>query len=216
MIDYNIISTGSKGNAVIIEKHILIDCGVPFKALQPFYKDFKLVLLTHIHSDHFNRTTIKRLAKERPTLRFGCCNWLVKPLVDCGVKATNIDVMRFDYMKCYGICNVIPVALKHNVPNAGYKIHFPSGKLIYCTDTNNLNGIVAKNYDLYLIEANHKEAEILEKIETKQANGEYAYEIQAFHNHLSKEKADNFIYKNIGPKGTYVYMHCHEDIRKDV
>lgn len=33
MIDCNIIATGSKGNAVVIEHEILIDCGVPFKAL---------------------------------------------------------------------------------------------------------------------------------------------------------------------------------------
>lgn len=31
MIDYNIIATGSKGNAVVIDQKILIDCGVSFK-----------------------------------------------------------------------------------------------------------------------------------------------------------------------------------------
>ena len=51
---YNIISTGSKGNAVVINGRILIDCGVPFKALEPVKKDLRLALLTHIHSDHFN------------------------------------------------------------------------------------------------------------------------------------------------------------------
>ena len=35
---YNIISTGSKGNAVVINGRILIDCGVPFKALEPVIK----------------------------------------------------------------------------------------------------------------------------------------------------------------------------------
>jgi hypothetical protein len=33
MIDYNIIATGSKGNAVVIDQKILIDCGVSFKVL---------------------------------------------------------------------------------------------------------------------------------------------------------------------------------------
>jgi len=50
MIEYVIISTGSKGNAVIANKAVLIDCGVPFKALKMYYKKLKLVLLTHIHS----------------------------------------------------------------------------------------------------------------------------------------------------------------------
>lgn len=212
MVDYNIISTGSHGNAVVIGKHILIDCGVPYKLLRPYVRDLKLILLTHIHSDHFNRSTIRNLAKERPTLRFGCGRWLVAPLVELGVSKTNIDVLDFDKLYGYGICNVIPIPLVHNVPNCGYKLHFASGgKIIYATDTNNLNGIRAYHYDLYLIEANYEDDIIMEKIKEKKANGEYAYEMQVIKNHLSKAKCDNFIYSNIGPNGTYVYMHQHRD-----
>ena len=111
----------------------------------------------------------------------------------------------------YGICNVIPVSLVHNVPNCGYKIHFPAGKVFYATDTNNLNGIVARHYDLYMIEANYEDEEIQRKIAEKQAAGEYAYEMQVLRNHLSKAKCNDFIYKNIGPHGRYVYLHCHVD-----
>lgn len=71
---YNIISTGSKGNAVVINGRILIDCGVPFKALEPVKKDLRLVLLTHIHSDHFNPRTARALSKERPALRWGAAS----------------------------------------------------------------------------------------------------------------------------------------------
>lgn len=82
---YNIISTGSQGNAVVLNDCVLIDCGVSFKALKEVYKNLKLVLLTHEHGDHFKPQTIKRLAQERPTLRFGCCEWLVKALLNAGV-----------------------------------------------------------------------------------------------------------------------------------
>lgn len=208
-IRYSIISTGSQGNAVVINNVILIDCGVPFKAIRPFYKNIKLVLLTHIHSDHFKTATIKALARERPTLRFACCNWLVKSLVDCGVEKNNIDVLEFDKMYGYGICNIIPVPLVHNVPNCGYKIHFPFGKVFYATDTNNLNGITARHYDLYLIEANYEDEEIKARIQEKQANMEFAYELQVVKNHLSKAKCNDFIYKNIGVGGEYVYLHSH-------
>lgn len=210
-VPYNIISTGSCGNAVIVNSTILIDCGVPFKALQQHYKGLKLVLLTHIHSDHFNRTTIKILARERPTLRFACGKWLAADVVACGVPKENIDVLDFGILYNYGICNIIQFPLVHNVPNCGYKIHFPTGKVIYATDTNNLNGITARNYDLYLIEANYEDEEIQAKIREKQANGEYAYETQVLHNHLSKAKCDDFIYRNIGSNGEYVYMHCHRE-----
>lgn len=49
-MEYEIISSGSQGNAVVINKNILIDVGVSFKALKNVYKDLKLVLLSHIHS----------------------------------------------------------------------------------------------------------------------------------------------------------------------
>ena len=62
MVKYNIISTGSDGNATILEEFVLIDCGVPYKALEPYVPKLKLVLLTHIHSDHFQKRTIKGVA----------------------------------------------------------------------------------------------------------------------------------------------------------
>ena len=55
MVKYNIISTGSDGNATILEDFVLVDCGVPYKALEPYVPKLKLVLLTHIHSDHFQK-----------------------------------------------------------------------------------------------------------------------------------------------------------------
>ena len=211
MIGYNILSTGSKGNATILQKSILIDCGVPYRMIAPYIYDLKLVLLTHIHSDHFCKATIHRMATERPTLRFGCCRWLVPALVGAGVPLEQIDVYRPRVMYAYGLCNVIPFELHHNVPNCGYKVHFAQGKAIYATDTNNLNGIQAIGYDLYLIEANYEDEVIQQKIRDKKAAGTYAYEERVLKNHLSKAKCDNFIYKNIRPGGEYIYMHCHED-----
>lgn len=211
MIPFEIISTGSQGNAVAINKIILVDCGVNFKALEPYYRALKLVLLTHIHSDHFNKTAIRLLARNRPTLRFACGKWLVSDVVACGVNKANIDVVEYNMLYNYGVCNVIPFPLVHDVPNCGWKIHFPIGKVIYATDTNNLNGVTARNYDLYLIEANYVDEEIWAKIHEKEANGEYAYERRVLRTHLSKAKCDNFIYSNIGSRGQYVYMHTHRD-----
>ena len=47
---YEVLATGSKGNACVLNEHVLIDAGVTFKTLKNVYKDLKLVLLTHIHS----------------------------------------------------------------------------------------------------------------------------------------------------------------------
>ena len=211
-IDFNIISTGSKGNAVILNDVILIDCGVPFKAIKPYIKYIKLVLLTHIHSDHFNKTTIKKLASERPTVRFACGRWLVEAVVNCGVSKNNIDIIDFNNIYAYSLCNIIPEFLKHDVPNCGYHIHFPDGKKVfYATDTNNLNGIKAPNYDLYMVEANYEDDVIRQKIKEKEMAGQYPYEKRVLKTHLSKAKCDDFIYSNAGAKSEYVYLHCHQD-----
>ena len=61
-MNYKIVSSCSTGNAVIIRDFVLVDCGVSFKRLEKYYKNLKLVLLTHRHSDHFKKETIKRLA----------------------------------------------------------------------------------------------------------------------------------------------------------
>lgn len=211
MVPYHIISTGSQGNAVIVNHFLLVDCGVPYKDIEPFIQDLKLVLLTHKHSDHFRPTTLRRIAEERPSVRFGCGRWLARELIGIGVSAGNIDIMDYGNMYGYGPCNVTPVPLVHDVPNCGWKIHFPVGKVFYATDTNNLNGITAKDYDLYLVEANYEDEEIKARIAEKEANGEYPYEKRVLKTHLSKAKCDDFIYRNIGPRGVYVYMHGHVD-----
>lgn len=211
MISHEVLSTGSKGNAVIIGKSVLIDCGVPYRMIEPHIRELKLVLLTHIHSDHFTPSTIRRMAMERPLLRFGGCSWMIKPLVEAGVPRRQIDVLTTGTMYGYGICNVIPFSLVHDVLNCGYKLHFPGGKAIYATDTNSLAGITAHHYDLYLLECNYEDEEIRRKIEEKKAAGEYAYEMRVLRTHLSKAKCDDFIARNIGPTGRYVYLHGHVD-----
>lgn len=213
MIEHKIISTGSKGNAVVINKTILIDCGVPFKALKDVYKDLQLVLLTHIHGDHFNRATIKRLARERPTLRFGCGEWMAGDVYILDITPSNIDVYEMDESYPYSRAELIvkPFSLVHNVLNCGYKLRIGLENMLYATDTNTLDHIKATDYSLYLVEANYSEAEITERIRRKQESEEYCHEWDVLNNHLSKEKADNWLYSNMGPNSQYVYLHEHEE-----
>lgn len=209
---YNIISTGSKGNAVVINDNIMIDCGVPFKALEPVRKYLRLVLLTHIHGDHFNPWTVRALAKERPALRWGCCEWMVGPLLEAGVDKRRIDVFDPDIpaFEMYGVlCSVRPERLTHNAPNCGYHILSNSERLFYATDTGTLDGIEAKGYDLYMVEANHARAELEARMEAKRAAGEFSYEWAAAKNHLSREQAEDWLYQQMGPNSKYVFLHQH-------
>lgn len=214
-MEFSIIATGSKGNAVIINDEILIDCGVAYKKLEPYVKKLKLVLLTHIHGDHFKPSTVRALHRERPALRFGCCEWMVGPLLDAGVDKYLIDVFELDKPQLYS-CNgfsVMAYALVHDAPNCAWRISNGREAVFYATDTGTLDGIEAKNYDLYLIEANHTQAEIQARAAEKMERGEYSYEQRAAACHLSYEQAMDFLARNAGPRSKYVLLHQHEEER---
>lgn len=213
---YDILATGSKGNAVVINGEILIDCGVPYKTLYDsgYIPKLRLVLLTHEHGDHFKPATVWRLHQERPALRWGCCEWMVPHLLDAGVDERVIDVHDPDIgMDHHGVI-IIPISVPHNVQNCGFKFLFRSGetceRLFYATDTGSLDGVEALDYDLYLIEANHTQAEIEARIAEKQEKGEFAYEYRAAQNHLSQEQAMDWLARNAGPKSRYEFLHQHK------
>lgn len=211
-MNYKIINSGSDGNGLVIEDIILIDCGITFKKLQDYYKKLKIVLLTHIHKDHFNKATIKRLASERPTLRFACCDWLVKELVECGVEKKNIDVLKIGKIYDYRDFKVIPIKLYHDVEQCGYKLKIDTNKLIYATDTNRIDHIVAKNYDYYFIEGNYESEEELEQRKMdKLLKGEFYYEDRVGETHLSKVQATEWLMKNMGDSSKYIFMHEHKE-----
>lgn len=203
---YSVINTGSDGNATVLNEKVLIDCGVTFKKLKPYIKNLQLVLLTHIHQDHFNRRTIKKLSEERPKLRFGCCEWLVQDLIDCGVSKKRIDVYTIDNEYDYGIFKISPVKLFHDVPQCGYRVFINSYKCIYCTDTNNLDNIKAKEYDYYFIEANYENEQELHE----RAYNDY-YEKRVKATHLSKEQATEWLLDNMGASSVYEFMHQHKN-----
>lgn len=213
---FNVIATGSTGNAVVINDSILIDCGVPYKALEPVKKGLKLVLLTHVHSDHFKPRTVRALHKARPTLRWGCCEWMVGSLLEAGVDRRVIDVFGTGDTLCYWrLCAVTPQLLVHDVPNCGWRITMFDGEkdqnLFYATDTATLDGVEALSYDLYLIEANHTREELEARAKAKLEAGQYAYEYRAAANHLSQEQALDWLYQQMGPHSRYVFLHAHQD-----
>ena len=220
---YNIIGTGSTGNAVLLHDSILIDCGVRWKHLAPVAKQIKLVLLTHRHGDHFNKTCVKKLAEERPTIQWACCEWMKQLLVEAGVNPKRITVLQAKvtgesgHKAAYkGFCTVWPEHVKHDVPNCCWHIEKQledgrTHKIFYCTDAESLEGIKAPDYGLYMIEANHTEEEIKARAKEKTEQGEYTYEFRAAHNHLSYEQANAWLIENAADYSEIVYLHQHKE-----
>lgn len=203
---YKIINTGSDGNCTIVNDIIAVDCGVSYKKLAPYVKKLKLVFISHIHQDHFNKRTVRILAKNRPTLRFAVGDYLVKDLVEIGVSKQNIDVIEPCEVYDYGLFKISPIKLYHDVPNIGLRLFMNNEKLIYSTDTYTLDGIKAKNYNHYLIEGNYEnEAELHNR-----AYNDY-YENRVKNTHLSKEQATEWLLENMGLNSVYEFMHGHKE-----
>ena len=200
---YQVLKTGSKGNAVIYHKSIMIDCGVPYSLIKEYVNSLQLLLLSHQHSDHLNINTIKKLQQERPSLRVGCCKWMLEKLE--GVN--NIDVYEIGKLYDYGSFQVSPILLFHDVPNCGYRIFKDGTKIIHCTDTYTLEGIIAKDYDLYAIEHNYNEDTIMGIIEKFESEGKYTHLRGSINSHLSEQQARDFIYKNRKESSKVLRLH---------
>jgi hypothetical protein lmonL_18341 len=204
MIQTQVISSGSEGNAVIYDKSIMVDCGVTLKALQEVKRSLKIVLLTHKHGDHLKLRTLQRLQAERPTLRVACGNFLLEEL-PC---IKNIDVLQVGKIYDYGVFKVSPVKLYHDVPNFGWRIFLPNGqKIFHATDTVHLEGITSKGYDLYAIEHNYCEEYIQQAIEEARANGEYTHAYGNINTHLSIQQARAFIEANRKESSEVLELH---------
>ena len=204
MIQTQVISSGSEGNAVIYNNAIMVDCGVTLKALEAVKRSLKIVLLTHKHSDHLKIRTLQRLQAERPTLRIACGDFLLEEL-PC---IKNIDVLQVGKIYDYGAFKVSPVKLYHDVPNFGWRIFLPNGqKIFHATDTVHLEGITAKGYDLYAIEHNYCEEYIQQAIEEARANGEYTHAYGNINTHLSIQQARAFIEVNRKESSEVLELH---------
>ena len=209
---------------MVLDGTILIDCGVPFRALEDIYKGLGLVVLTHIHGDHFNPETIKRLALLRPSLRFLCPPWLHQALSSIGIYENVIDEASASYLLSYGRLpggSYAPLQfamspIPHDVPNCAWHIYGWRGgqseTVFYATDCGSLADVEARDYDLYLIEANYGEEEIQARMQRKLEAGDYAYEPRAMESHLSREQAEAWLSENAAEgRSKVLFLHQHQE-----
>lgn len=212
-MEYNIIESGSSGNAILINKIILLDCGVTYSKIKNIINNVKIIFISHLwlHGDHCKNSTIKKIAYNHPNIKFIVCKENVEHLVGLGVAKQNIFALDFDKWYSIGICKVKLEELYHDVANAAIKLDFNGYKCIYIVDTNECDQIDAKDYDYAWIEANYTtNEELQEKIREAEENGEFTYLKRVLHTHLSQLDAINWLQKN----NITNYKFIHEHIEK--
>lgn len=208
---YEIIATGSSGNCLILNDIFALDMGVTWKKIAPYVRGLQLVFVGHAHGDHFKEPTVRRLATERPQLRFCGGPHMVEHFIKAGVNPRKIDVLKPNKRYNYGSFEVDAFPLFHDVPNMGLKIWMGGESVMYAVDTGHLIGVEFPGADLYLLEANHGEAEIQARSAEKLERGEYSYEKRAAATHLSYEQTMDFLARNAGPRSKYVLLHQHKE-----
>jgi len=169
--------------------------------------------LFHIdrHSDHLCKASVKKIAFEHPTIKFLVGFYLVDMLVELGVPKKNILTIDLEKWYNIGIAKVRLEALYHDVPNCALKIEMNKNKAIYIVDTNSVEHIEAKDYNLYMIEANYIDEEELEnRIKKDYEDGlTYSHYERVRNTHLSQQKAYNWLQKNMNKESKFVFLHEH-------
>lgn len=200
-MNYNIISTGSKGNCVIIND-VMVDCGVPFGKIKSELYGIKYLLLTHIHQDHLNLKTIQQIAENFPRIII-IGNYEVHSSYNCNIIANaGFDIETDDY-------TFTPFECIHDVVCYGYTWNFERQEIIYATDTSTLENAPEKKFDWFFIESNHDEQK-LEAVKHEQ-RGSYNPYVSG-KRHLSTQQAKAFFYLNRKNQGSQL-IELHQSGR---
>lgn len=204
---YNIISSSSKGNCIIVDDILALDVGIAYTKIKPYLKKVKLIFISHAHLDHLKPTTIQKIAYNKPTMKFVTgSKQVVRKLDELGVNRDNIIYLYNYSWFDLGIIKLKVEPMHHDAENCGLHFKRNGKKGLYVVDTGNIDNVNAKNYDLYLIEANYKE-EVLERHKKECSQEELVYLNRVPKVHLSWEQANTFLIENMGKNSEFQYIH---------
>ena len=205
---FNIIASGSKGNATIVshnKTNILIDMGISLTRLNEGLAEFNLtvkdinaVIFTHDHADH-----ICNLKSLSPRIMYALSGTLSSTM-------TNV-VENFVPFKI-GDFTITPFPTSHDATNpCGYTLEAGGEKLTYVTDTGvflDESKEVASNPDYLIIESNH---DIRMLLKTNRPY-ELKNRIMSDHGHLCNEDSAIAAINLLGPKTKQIILaHLSEE-----
>lgn len=213
----SVLSSGSKGNCVLVETNntkVLIDLGVTksyveerLKELEVDPKDIKAILITHTHVDHIQG--LKVFLKKYNVKLY--VNKVILNLLHEYIEGFDYVLYEEPYFKIEDIeVNVIKTS--HDVKGSvGFILTNGNKSMVYLTDTGYINNKYFErlsNRDLYIMESNH-DVEML-------MNGNYPFHLKrrilSDKGHLSNDDASYYLSQFIGNKTkTIILAHLSDD-----
>ena len=207
-MNYNIVGSSSKGNCIVVDDILMLDCGVSYNKIKKYLSKVKIIFISHSHQDHLLPTTIKKIAYNYPTIRYVTgSEFVVRKLKECGVQSKNIFYVSPENWWDLGLLKVKLEELHHDTTNYGLKWEYKGKKGIYVVDTERIDHIVAQDYDLYLIENNYQEDLLQQHIDNCDDENILRYLHRVPKTHLSSEQANSFLIENMGKNSVYEYIH---------
>lgn len=201
-LNYKIISSGSKGNCVIIED-MMFDVGVTFKSIKDELYNVKYLFITHTHTDHINFKTIEKIRKNFPRVQI-IANWHV------ATKITVDHIVGDETMLTLKNREIQSFLCPHDVVCHGFAVYLKDKNFIYATDTTSLENAPKIKYDYMFIESNHDE----NKIEQVRNNSKQLFGYDAWKGamrHLSTQKSKAFYYMHRKNKESkWIELHKSE------
>lgn len=212
-----VLSSGSKGNSVLIESNntkILIDLGVTksyieekLEELKVDPKEIQAILITHTHADHIQGLKVF-LKKYKIKLYV---NKVILSLLHEYIDYFDYELYDTPNFKINDI-EVSVIKTSHDAKGSvGFIIKSDDKSLVYITDTGYINNkyfTPLSNHNLYIMESNH-DIEML-------MNGSYPFylkqRILSDKGHLSNTDAAFYLSEFIGSKtNTIVLAHLSDD-----
>lgn len=201
-LNYKIHKSGSSGNCVQID-NILIDIGINTKELKLMVdlNEISTLIITHEHSDHINKSTLKKLITKDIYVNASTYQKF-KDILDNGksVKIYDSDtvVNINDYIVTF-------FEVEHDVLNYAIQFISPDCKILYATDLMSTEPLPKNVYYNYIfLEANFDENKAYRILNSK-GNTKSKHRIERNLRHLSKQESlkyvlnhcDNCVYEKL-------------------
>ncbi len=189
MIDVRILATGSSGNCVLIDGHILVDAGITFKHFSEFgipLEQITVCVITHKHGDHMNKPFVRKLLTSGKIVvmsKDSAADLAGEGKIDVEeyVKSENIIFLdpenhyEFDINK-EGVKKTLDMHVypqkHHDIVNYALTFNDKEHRLLYSTDLDSLEptdmgvGLMhLGKFDIILLEGNYDEPYLRSYIE---------------------------------------------------